>query len=316
MNLHQELVALLPAAEERFLPDQCMSGYTTFRLGGLADCLYLPQSAEELMTVYRYCNKNNIPVTLLGKGSNVVISDVGIRGLTVLISDNISDICVQDETIIAQAGCSLAAVAAMAAKNSLSGLEFASGIPGTVGGGVMMNAGAYEGCLADTVLWTEFVDPEEGCGLLNAKEHNFGYRTSVFAGSSNIIMKTAFNLKKAKQSDIYEQMADLAARRRKSQPLDKPSAGSAFKRPLGNYAGKLISECNLRGYQIGGAAVSSKHAGFIVNMGQATAKEVFLLFCHVQQTVWKETGILLEPEVRFAGDWQNVSEELKYCKYI
>ncbi|MDD2375708.1 MAG: UDP-N-acetylmuramate dehydrogenase [Eubacteriales bacterium] len=315
-DIYKNIETLFPSAGSRLLKDVIMSEYTTFRLGGPADCLFLPESIEELQILYSYAAERHLPITLLGRGSNVIVSDLGIRGVTVIISDNLSGTEFAEDTIIAQSGASLASVAGQAAQRSWSGLEFASGIPGTVGGGVMMNAGAYDGCLADSVIWTEYLDEHRYLRRIDNADHEFGYRRSFFTGSRKIIVRTAFRLKEGSKQEIFSKMADLASRRRSSQPLERPSAGSAFKRPAGFYAGKLISDCGLKGFQIGGAAVSDKHAGFIVNLGNATASDVLAVFCHVQQTVKKMTGVLLEPEVRFAGDWQSAIDELNSCHII
>lgn len=316
MDVFAELSALFPEAGDRLRENEKMAEYTTFRLGGPADCLFLPAGIEELRLALAFADKNKIQVTLLGRGSNVVVSDQGIRGLTVMISEQMSKIDRAGDTLIADAGASLAALAGAAANYSLCGLEFASGIPGAVGGGVMMNAGAYDGCLADALIWTEYLDENNELKTLLADKHDFGYRSSFFTGSSKVIVRSAFSLSPGIYNDIIAKMADLAARRRASQPLEKPSAGSAFKRPVGYYAGKLISDCGLKGYSHGGAGISEKHAGFIINQGGASASDVLAVFCHVQRTVYNETGVLLEPEVRFAGDWSDDLSVLTGCHSI
>lgn len=316
MDIFTELAAMFPDAGSRLKEKELMSEYTTFRLGGPADCLFLPSGISELKSVLEFAANNKIIVTLLGRGSNVIISDSGIRGLTIMISEHMSSIVCEGSTLIAEAGASLAALSGTAANSSLCGLEFASGIPGAVGGGVMMNAGAYDGCLADSLIWTEYLDENNELKRLEADQHEFGYRSSFFTGSSKVIVRSAFELKPGSYDSIITKMADLAARRRTSQPLEKPSAGSAFKRPVGHYAGKLISDCGLKGYTYGGAGVSEKHAGFIVNLGSASASDVLAVFCHVQRIVFKETGVLLEPEVRFAGDWNGDLSVLTGCHSI
>lgn len=316
MDIFADLSNLFPDAGNRLKQNEKMTEYTTFRLGGPADCLFLPAGIDELHQVFAYAAQANVPVTLLGRGSNVVISDKGIRGLTIMISDQMSKIDRNGDILIADAGASLAAVAGAAANYSLTGLEFASGIPGAVGGGVMMNAGAYDGCLADSLIWTEYIDDNNELKKISAKDHDFGYRSSYFTGSSKVIVRSAFLLTPGEYKQIVSKMADLAGRRRASQPLEKPSAGSAFKRPEGYYAGKLISDCGLKGYIHGGAGVSEKHAGFIVNLGRASSSDVLEVFCHVQVTVLRETGVLLEPEVRFVGDWSSDLAALTGCHVI
>lgn len=316
MNIHSALLNFLPGAKERIICDAPMSDYTTFRVGGSADCLFLPADKEEIAGVISYAAEHNFAVTLLGRGSNIVVADQGIRDLTIMIGENFSALECQADTIIAQSGSSLAAIANLAARNSLTGLEFASGIPGALGGGVIMNAGAYDGSLSDVVVWTEYLDKE--CKLHRAvgSQQKFGYRSSLFSEGGMTVIRSAIRLAAGSREQIISRMAELASRRRQTQPLEKPSAGSAFKRPEGNYAGKLIADCGLKGYQRGGAAVSEKHAGFIVNLGHASAADVLSVFVHVQKTVQDETGIMLEPEVRFVGDWQGKTEQLCGCRCV
>lgn len=316
MNLYTSLLDFLPGAEERIICDAPMSNYTTFRIGGKADCLFLPSSVDEISSVFRFAADNGINVTLLGRGSNIIVADQGIRALTVIIGENFSALDCRGNTIVAQSGASLAAIANLAARNSLTGLEFASGIPGALGGGVMMNAGAYDGSLSDIVVWTEYLDKNSRLCRVEGNQHRFGYRSSLFSDSGMTVIRSALKLAEGDYGQIITKMADLSSRRRQTQPLEKPSAGSAFKRPAGYYAGKLIADCGLKGYQSGGAAVSEKHAGFIVNLGHASASDVLAVFCHVQKTVHEMTGVLMEPEVRFVGDWQGSTSQLSGCRRV
>lgn len=316
MNLHDSLLDFMPGAAERIFCNAPMSGLTTFRIGGIADCLFLPSSVEEIKRALEFSARNDIKVTLLGRGSNIIVSDQGIRGLTIMVGENFSEIKCEDDTIVAQSGSSLAAVANLAARNALTGLEFASGIPGALGGGVIMNAGAYDGSLSDVVVWTEYLDKNRSLCRAEGSQQKFGYRSSLFSEEKMTVVRSAIKLSAGHHENIISKMADLASRRRQTQPLEKPSAGSAFKRPSGYYAGKLIADCGLKGYRRGGAAVSEKHAGFIVNLGHASASDVLEVFCHVQQTVFKETKVMLEPEVRFIGDWQGQTDQLQGCRCI
>lgn len=300
---HQDLADLLPAAGDRLRFYEPMSQHTTFRIGGFADIYFEPESEAEIQQAIRYSQAHALPCTVLGNGSNILVSDQGIRGLVLAFGEPDADIRCEGSLIVARAGARLAAVAAFAARCGLSGLEFASGIPGTLGGAILMNAGAYDACMADVVVQTDFLNEKMDHRQAMGDEHCFGYRTSYFLKNASIILGAAMQLKADQTEDILRRMADLAARRRASQPLDLPSAGSVFKRPTGFYAGKLISECGLQGLRFGDAQVSEKHAGFIVNRGQATAHDVRSLMVHIQERVAAEKGVHLEPEIRMIGEW-------------
>lgn len=298
-----DLASQLALDSDRIRRAEPMSGHTTFRVGGPADFYLEPASAEELAAILKLARQHLMPVTVLGNGSNVVVSDRGIRGIVVSVGQPMATIRRENDCLVAGAGALLSSVAAFAAREGLGGLAFASGIPGTIGGAVMMNAGAYEHCMADVVHSARYLDTDWTEHTAVGPELAFGYRTSCFKATDRIVTETTVCLKPQDPAVILQEMADLAVRRRTSQPLELPSAGSAFKRPPGYYAGKLIADCGLKGFAIGGAAVSTKHAGFIVNLGQATASDVAAVFNHVQATVECETGILLEREVLFIGDW-------------
>ena len=283
------------------LKDAPMSEYTTLRLGGPADYLAFPRSREEIAAMFEEAGACGMPVTVIGRGSNLLVLDGGIRGLTISIGKNMRAIRREGDCLIAQAGAPLAAVAAMAAENGLSGLEFASGIPGTVGGGVVMNAGAYDGEIAQTVIRVEGIYPDGRSCSFTGEEMNFGYRRSAVKEKGFVVTEAVFRLIPGNGEEIRARMAELNARRAEKQPLDVPSAGSTFKRPEGYYAAALIDQCGLKGYSVGGAMVSMKHAGFLVNNG-TSSRDYLALLRKVQQIVEERAGVKLEPEIRILGE--------------
>ena len=288
------------AGAERVRQDQPMDRYTSFRIGGPADILFLPETAEEIIMAQALANEDGVPVTIVGCGSNLLVSDEGIRGLVILLGKPFSHIEVQGNVIHAQAGARMSALANAALSNGLAGLEFASGIPGSVGGGVYMNAGAYGGQLSDVIVEVEMI--RDGMVVrVPAAEMDFGYRHSAAMDEGGLIVGATFELRSGDPADIRALMDDLNGRRRDKQPLEYPSAGSVFKRPEGYFAGALIEQAGLKGCRIGGAEVSEKHAGFIVNRGGATAKDVCDLVAHVQHTVQEKFGVWMETEIRFIG---------------
>ena len=277
-----------------------MSKHTTFKIGGKADLLLAPSDEGEICKILRICRSNGIEYILIGNGSNLLVSDKGIRGVVIKIGKNFSDITVDGCRINAKAGALLSSVASQAAANSLTGLEFAAGIPGTLGGAVFMNAGAYGGEMRDVVTETTYID--ENCKIKKLTDHGFGYRKSVFQTNGGIILSVHMQLEKGNKNDITAKMESLGTARREKQPLNFPSAGSAFRRPEGFFAAKLIDDAGLRGYTIGGAAVSEKHTGFIVNLGGATAEDVISLMEYVKKTVYDKFNVSLESEIRFVGE--------------
>ena len=283
------------------LPGALMRDYTTLKLGGPADWLALPASGEEVAGLLREAGERGIPVTILGHGSNVLVLDGGIRGLVIRMGRGMNRITVSGREITAQAGAMLGTVAAAAADHGLAGLAFASGIPGTVGGGVLMNAGAYGGEMAQVVNSVTGVTRDGNVRTLTRDEAGFGYRKSAMQDSGLVVTRVTFELEKGDPEAIRAEMAELNRRRAESQPLDVPSAGSAFKRPEGAYAAALIDQCGLKGYAVGGARVSPKHAGFLVNTGDS-AKDFLELMKAVQRIVEERTGIRLEPEIRILGE--------------
>ena len=280
-----------------------MKNHTTFRIGGPADALALPKTPEEVAEVVRFCHEHAQPYYVLGNGSNLLVSDEGYRGLVLQLYRNFNDIQVNGETITVQSGAMLAAVARTAYQTGLTGLEFASGIPGTIGGAVVMNAGAYGGEMKNVLKEVTVLTKEGEVLVIPAKALELGYRTSVIPKNGWIVLGTVLQLKKGDQEQILARMEELKEQRITKQPLDLPSAGSTFKRPEGYFAGKLIMDAGLRGFTVGGAQVSEKHCGFVVNRGNATAADVWKLICEVKRRVKEMTGVELEPEVKLLGDF-------------
>ena len=279
-----------------------MKNHTTFRIGGPADALALPKTPEEVAEVVRFCHEHAQPYYVLGNGSNLLVSDEGYRGLVLQLYRNFNDIQVNGETITVQSGAMLAAVARTAYQTGLTGLEFASGIPGTIGGAVVMNAGAYGGEMKNVLKEVTVLTKEGEVLVIPAKALELGYRTSVIPKNGWIVLGAVLQLKKGDQEQILARMEELKEQRITKQPLDLPSAGSTFKRPEGYFAGKLIMDAGLRGFTVGGAQVSEKHCGFVVNRGNATAADVWELICEVKRRVKEMTGVELEPEVTLLGD--------------
>ena len=280
-----------------------MKNHTTFRIGGPADALALPKTPEEVAEVVRFCHEHAQPYYVLGNGSNLLVSDEGYRGLVLQLYRNFNDIQVNGETITVQSGAMLAAVARTAYQTGLTGLEFASGIPGTIGGAVVMNAGAYGGEMKNVLKEVTVLTRKGEVLVIPAKALELGYRTSVIPKNGWIVLGAVLQLKKGDQEQILARMEELKEQRITKQPLDLPSAGSTFKRPEGYFAGKLIMDAGLRGFTVGGAQVSEKHCGFVVNRGNATAADVWELICEVKRRVKEMTGVELEPEVKLLGDF-------------
>ena len=278
-----------------------MSEHTTLKLGGPADYLVFPRSAEEINALFAEAGAYNLPVTGIGHGSNLLVLDGGIRGLVICIGKNMRTITREGNMITAQAGAMLGSVAVEAAEAGLSGLEFASGIPGTVGGGVTMNAGAYNGEMSQVVKTVKALSPGGKEIVLSREEMDFSYRHSAVTEKNLIVTEATFELQPGDPATIRAKMSELNARRAEKQPLDVPSAGSTFKRPEGFFAAALIDQCGLKGYSIGGARVSMKHAGFLVNTGNSS-KDFYDLMQKVQQIVEERVGVKLEPEIRILGE--------------
>lgn len=280
-----------------------MKKHTTFRIGGPADYYLCPHSTEELQKILQICRENKLEFFILGNGSNLLVSDKGYRGVVIQLWKNFSDIETEDNTITVKAGALLSKVAAEALEESLTGMEFASGIPGTMGGAVMMNAGAYGGEMKDIIREVTVLTREGELLTLSKEEMNFGYRTSVVKEKGYVVISAELQLRKGDREEIRKVMDELKERRVTKQPLDMPSAGSTFKRPEGYFAGKLIMDAGLRGFSVGGAQISEKHCGFVVNKGDATAADVLGLIGEVQKRVQEKFGVALEPEVKFLGEF-------------
>lgn len=294
------LTQMLPKIE--ILRDEPLKKYTTFRIGGPADVLVKPKTIDELSRVIQLCYQEKVPYFILGNGSNLLVSDAGYRGVIIQLYNQFADIRVEENIITAQAGALLSKIASKALENSLTGFEFAHGIPGTLGGAVMMNAGAYGGEMKQVLTSCTVMDETGKIITVSPEALELGYRTSSLEKNHWIVLEASLTLKAGEQEAISAQMKDYMQRRKDKQPLDKPSAGSTFKRPEGYFAGKLIMDSNLAGYQIGGAMVSDKHCGFVVNTGEATCKDVIDLIQHVKETVKANFGVELEPEVKRLGE--------------
>lgn len=287
--------------EKNASADEVMSAHTTFRVGGPADYFASPSDVDQVAGLIELCRKCEIPYFVLGNGSNLLVSDVGYRGMIINIMDNMNGITVDGDVITAQAGAKLVRVSRLARDNSLTGLEFASGIPGTIGGAVYMNAGAYGGEMKDVVTSVKVMDADGHIYDMSSDELDFSYRHSAVEAEGLIVLEVTMKLAAGVQQDIDDRMKELSDSRRTKQPLEYPSAGSTFKRPEGYFAGKLIMDAGLRGYSVGGAQVSEKHCGFVVNRGGATAADVTGLIRDVQKKVMDQFGVMLEPEVKMLG---------------
>ena len=282
--------------------DELMKNHTTFKIGGSADVFVDAESAEEISDIIKYCKNNGIPYMVIGNGSNMLVSDKGIRGVVIKVGAKMNGISVDGETVTAGAGARLSAVANEALKAGLSGFETLSGIPGMLGGAIYMNAGAYGGEMKDVLESVTYIDAEGEMKTAEKDKLDLSYRHSMFEDSGFVIVSAVMRLKKGNYEDIKASMLDYNKRRADKQPLSMPSAGSTFKRPEGHFAGKLIQDSGLMGYTIGGAQVSDVHAGFLVNKGGATAEDVMRLIEYVQKTVTEKFGVQLEPEVRLIGE--------------
>jgi len=288
-----------------------MRNHTYFKIGGKAEALATPTTFEELINVYRWCKNKNLNTTIIGNGTNLLVSDKGILGVVIKISDNLSEIKRGNNTITAQAGALLSSVAKVALDMGLTGFEFASGIPGSIGGAVYMNAGAYDGEMKGVVTKATVLTKSGVIEIWEKDRLELDYRNSAVAKEGAIILDVEISLTQGSYSKILDKMNLLNRWRRERQPLEKPSAGSTFKRPPDIAGSYLIDKIGLKGYSIGGAQVSKKHAGFIINTGSATAQDVLDLMAYVQKRVYEEEGILLMPEVRFIGQKQDSDLILK-----
>lgn len=287
----------------QILYNEPMKNHTSFKVGGPADIFIEPDDRAELVKAIKDLREQGVSYYIIGNGSNLLVSDKGLRGAVVKIGDKFGSVSINNDIITAESGVLLSTLSKMAAREGLTGMEFASGIPGSLGGAVTMNAGAYGGEMKDIVEWVEVLDQDLNIKRLKNDEMKFMYRKSIIEPGKHIVIRCCIRLKKGNKDEIDNKMAELAEKRKSKQPLHLPSAGSTFKRPEGYFAGKLIEDAGLRGFSIGGAQVSTLHCGFVVNNGDATAKDVYDLIRHVQKTVFEKFNVMLEPEVKILGEF-------------
>lgn len=283
------------------LLNEPMKNHTSFKIGGLCDALVIPRSIQSLVNLMKFISLNNINYMIIGNGTNLLVGDKGIRGIVIKISD-LNRMKVQDTNIIAEAGALISDVSTFALANNLSKMEFAVGIPGTLGGAVAMNAGAYDSEMKNIVIKTTCLDKNGNVVVVEGDDHQFSYRMSVIQKEGLIVLESVIHLVKANPEDIKAKMEEFQSKRTEKQPLEMPSGGSVFKRPEGYFVGKLVEDCGLRGYTIGEAQISLKHCGFIVNLGNASAENVIDLIEHIKTTVSAQHGVTLETEIRIVGE--------------
>lgn len=288
--------------EDSIFVDELMKNHISFKVGGPADILVRPTSEEEIKAVFKLVESNNIPFLVKGNGTNILIKDGGFRGVVIEIADNFSDFRIEDDEIVVQTGALLSKIGRDAMNACLKGFEFASGIPGTLGGALAMNAGAYGGEMKNVVKSVRLMDADGNIFEYSNEDMKFGYRHSILSDRQLIALSAVIKLEKGDFEEIKAEMENLAHQRRSKQPLEYPSAGSTFKRPEGYFAGKLIQDANLKGVSVGGAQVSQKHSGFVINYDNATAKDVVDLIEHVKECVYNTHGVKLEEEVKILGE--------------
>lgn len=301
LNFYDKLTEYIE--EKRIYKDEPMRKHTTFRIGGNADYFVVPKTEEEIRNVIRLCKEERMPYYILGNGSNLLVSDKGYRGVIIEICKKMNEIFVEGNFLKVQAGALLSKVGSAALDAGLAGFEFASGIPGTMGGAVFMNAGAYGGEMKDILTEVTVLDENNEVRVLKKEELELGYRTSIVAKKGYVVLSAKVELKKGDQMEIRERMNELKVQRTTKQPLEYPSAGSTFKRPEGYFAGKLIADAGLRGFQVGGAQVSEKHCGFVINKENATAADIVELMRQIIERVQTKFGVKLEPEVKKLGEF-------------
>jgi len=291
------------AGDESCLENEPMKNHTTFRIGGPARLFVIPKTIDVLRAVINLCKQNDVRTFILGNGSNLLVSDKGFEGVVIQIYRNMNEIVVDGNKITVNAGALLSAIAAKALDNSLKGFEFASGIPGTIGGAVVMNAGAYGGEMCQVVSEVTVLTKDNEIQVLHKNELDFGYRKSAVMARGDIVLSAVLELEKGDREQIRSTMEELKEKRISKQPLQFPSAGSTFKRPDGSFAGKLIMEAGFKGYSVGGAQVSEKHCGFVINKGNATAADVIELTNQIKNKIYAEKNIMLELEVKLLGEF-------------
>ncbi|MGN0382764.1 MAG: UDP-N-acetylmuramate dehydrogenase [Eubacterium sp.] len=296
LSFESELRRIIP--DTRYKKDEPMKNHTTFRVGGPADYVIYPDGINEIKDILMLCYKWGIKSYIMGNGSNLLVSDEGYKGVILKLGNEFSCCRANEGLFIAQAGMRLSNLASLACTHGYTGIEFLYGIPGTVGGAVVMNAGAYGGEIKDVVKWTKVLDNKGNLLLLDNSHLKFGYRKSLFTETDYIVLEAAFELSPGNKNQIKNKMDELMEKRKSKQPLEYPSAGSTFKRPEGYFAGQLIEESGLKGYSLGGAQISEKHCGFIINKGNATADDIKKLIAYVQREVKAKKGITLEPEIK------------------
>ena len=291
------------AGREQVLVDERMDRHTTFRIGGPADFFVIPETIEQLAQTVRICREQKVPFYILENGSNLLVGDKGYRGVIIQVYKNLNAVHTDGQVISAQAGAMLSVIAKQALAHGLAGFEFASGIPGTLGGAVVMNAGAYGGEMKDIIRKVTVLTPEGKIQTIPGDQMEFGYRTSIVEKKSLIVLSAVIELENGNSEEIRSRMEELKRKRTSRQPLELPSAGSTFKRPQGYFAGKLIMDAGLQGFTVGGAQVSEKHCGFVVNRGGASAADVRELMRQVTEKVQERFGVTLEPEVKMLGEF-------------
>lgn len=287
---------------EQIKENEPMKHHTTFRIGGVADVMALPYKEQEIVEIIELAKKHNIPYTVVGNGSNILVTDKGIRGIVIKVADNFSQISIDGNTVYAQAGARLTAISRRIYEEGLTGFEFASGIPGTVGGGVYMNAGAYDSEMKNVVKSVTVLDKNSNIIELENEAMEFGYRKSKAMKEDYIILSVVMDLKQGNKDEIKAKIDDFTNRRVTKQPVSEFSAGSTFKRPEGHFAGKLIEDTGLRGYTVGRAKISEKHCGFVINKGESTFKEMIEFIQGVKHKVYEKTGVKLEEEIKILGE--------------
>lgn len=300
MNKYDKLEEIVGKDKVKY--NEKMSKYTTMRVGGPCDCIVFPDEISKIKEVIDFCKNENITFFVIGNGSNLLVKDEGIHGVVIKLGHRFAKIELDGEYILAYAGATMPTLSQLAKKNSLKGLEFACGIPGTIGGGVKMNAGAYGSQISDILYEVTYMDEKEEIKTIKNKDCSFGYRKSIFTINPNyVILSAKFKLEKGNIDEIENKMKENSLARKAKQPLEYPNFGSVFKRPEGYFVGKLVDDAGLRGYKIGGAQVSTKHTGFIVNVDNATCKDVLDLIGYVQTTVYNKFNVKLTPEVIIIG---------------
>lgn len=304
-KIHDKLEKII--SNDTIKLNEPMKNHTSFRVGGPADVLILPRSVKDISNVVKFCKSEDIPLLVIGNGTNLLVRDKGIRGIVIKLSKNFNDISLDKNTIKCTVGVSLSLASRFALNNSLSGLEFAYGIPGSVGGATVMNAGAYGGNMADVVKKVKLLDTTGNTFEMESDELCFSYRSSILQDKKDILLGVEMELIPGDFNKIKGKMVDYITRRKAKQPLNIPNAGSTFKRPKNSFAGYLIEKAGLKGYRIGGASVSEVHAGFIVNDNNATCEDIVKLIKHIQQEVVDKFNIMLEPEIKIVGE--NEKEE-------